>query len=224
MNQCSDPSGRIYDSTRNDFALSKAPADATRVLDVGCGSGSNAAWFASQGKVVDGITFSQEEAILAASACRNVYVHNLEQGLPPHIEGAYHLAFCSHVLEHIAWPSRLLNDLYAALKPGGGRLLVAVPNALYWRHRVEFLRGNFNYTEQGMMDIGHVRWYTRASLEALLNSHGFEVESRYSEGHAPIWRVRSLVPTRLAGFLDERATTALPGVFAHQFVALARTR
>ena len=135
------------------------------VLDVGCGAGGNARALHALGKIVDGITLSPEEARQASAWCRDVTVYNVEQGLPESARGPYDLCLCSHVIEHLRDPSPLLTAVRRILAPNGG-LLVALPNILQFRHRLELLRGRFEYESGGIMDSTHVRWYTWESAGA----------------------------------------------------------
>ena len=80
-------------------------------MDVGCGAGNNARILKELGKIVDGITFSDEEVKLASKYCRTVFKHNLETGLPEETDSSYDVVLCSHMLEHIAYPEKLLSDI-----------------------------------------------------------------------------------------------------------------
>src|SRR5262245_57070442 len=100
---------------------------ASKILDVGCGDGANARKLTADGKTVDGITLSSREAQIAELACRKIYIHDLEAGLPQLEFEPYDVVICSHVLEHICYPQKLLNDIHSSLREDGV-FVVALPN------------------------------------------------------------------------------------------------
>src|SRR3989442_261278 len=76
----------------------------SHILDVGCGGGSVVKLLSFQGHIVDGITISPDEVALAKPNARNIYLHNLENGLPDSLQNEqYDYVICSHVLEHIVY-------------------------------------------------------------------------------------------------------------------------
>jgi hypothetical protein len=102
-----------------------------------------------------------------------------------------------------------------------GRLLLAVPNVLAWRTRLQFLLGRFEYVESGALHHGYARFYDRRSIAAMLERNGFEILRRRDEGSfpQPFWRRRL---AKLAKAVDRAFLAALPGLFAHEFLIEAR--
>src|SRR5436190_7252254 len=90
---------------------SLVPLDTRTMLDVGCGRGGNAAWLHGKGIAVDAISSSREELKGVRPFCRRAILWDLNQGLPDIGTGLYDGIICSHILEHIAYPEKLLNDL-----------------------------------------------------------------------------------------------------------------
>lgn len=212
---------KVYSNLGNMEVLRVVPCAASTVLDVGCGAGSNARILVQRGKIVDGVTLSQEEAHVAATLMREVWVYNLEDGLPPAVQAdAYDCILCSHVLEHIVYPDKLLADIRSALKTDG-RLIVALPNLLYHQNRLQLLVGRFDYAGEGIMDNTHVRWYTFASAQRLLARHGFAVENAFGEGRFPMPGLRRFVPEKTRARLDEWAGRKFPGLCGWQMIFVA---
>lgn len=219
------PAGSVdskrYENRGNPALLALLPTHAPRVLDIGCGAGDNARLLAATGCFVDGITLSEAEATTAREVCSNVFVHDLELGLP-HLNNTYDAVVCSHVLEHLRWPDRLLKEVRELLLPAKGVLLVALPNVLFYKNRWRLLTGHFDYEESGLMDASHFRWFTYASSRQLLESSGFEVLHHSSEGSFPLPIVRRLVGRQAAAAVDAKAARLLPGLFGYQLLILAR--
>lgn len=79
------------------------------------------------------------------------------------------------VLEHLEDPLAGLLAARQALEEGG-YLLLSVPNIGHWRIVSELLAGRFDYAPVGILCITHLRFFTAASLRALLDEAGFRVE------------------------------------------------
>lgn len=213
---------RTYYGESSASVLERVPAGAVRVLDLGCGCGGNARVLSAQGIAVDGVTLSKREAAEAAVHCADVYVGNLEDGLPNLPPGRFYDAvICSHVLEHIAYPDKMLADIAACLK-AGGVLIVALPNLMLWKSRLRLLAGQFEYTQTGLMDYTHIRWYTFASARRLLETHGFTVVEAVADGGLPLGPLRRLAPKGLFRPLDRAACRAAPGLLGYEMIYVAR--
>jgi len=213
----------LYDAAANLAVLSLVPSNARLVLDVGCGTGGNARELGQRGLVVDGITFSASEARLAERWCRRVFLHNCESGLPM-TEENYDCVIGSHVLEHIAEPARLLTDIANVLAPSG-KLIVALPNLLFYKNRARLLFGRFQYETGGLMDQTHLRWYTFTSAQQLIESFSFNVMNAVADGSVPLPIVRRFeMLKRLCAWLDSFGCRHWPGLFGYQMIYAAELR
>ncbi len=167
--------GRVYRNQGNVPLLDLlAPCQPGKALDIGCGAGDNARILAARGWSVNGITLSEAEQASAVLVCSKVWVHDLDTGLPESVAGPYDLVVFSHVLEHLRNPEALLCQVRSILRPGG-KIAVALPNILNWHQRLLFLFGRFEYTDQGIMDITHLRFYTFSSAIRMFEACGFGV-------------------------------------------------
>lgn len=214
---------KVYHNNINHAVLALVPNDAHAILDVGCGAGVHAKELNGRGHRVDGVTLSEDEADLARVFCANVWIHDLEAGLPSGISSQYNCALCSHVLEHICWPDHLLDDLRRVLLPTNGLLIVALPNFIFVKQRLQILRGDFHYERSGLWDETHFRWYTFASGREMLESHGFEVIHASANGYCPLGPIRRIAP-KLATKFDSWVCRVWPGLFGWQFLYVARPK
>ena len=216
----SECANRIYENAGNlailDLVKSKP---AGRALDCGCGAGDNARILSNRGWDVDGITISPDEQSHASQVCKTVHLADLESGIPATITGGYDLVVFSHVLEHLRNPSRVLKDVHRVLAPDG-IVAVALPNALCWRFRKEFLFGRFEYEEGGIMDATHLRFYTFASGRRLLESNGLLISTAAVEAVFPLAR-KIRLPSRIVAMLDQLVGSYSPGLFGWQLLYIA---
>ncbi len=117
------------------------------------------------------------------------------------------------VLEHIYDPSTVLVAVRQLLAPGGS-IIVSLPNIAYLLARLRLLAGVWRYTDTGIFDRTHVRFFTRATATEMLADAGFDV-------------VRE-IPIGPAGYLVGRRGVPLtrlrPQVLASQLVFEAAPR
>jgi SAM-dependent methyltransferase len=138
-----------------------------RVLDVGCGQGELGYALRQRGHTVTGIDvrpprFALDEFIEA----------DISRGLPPLAPGrTFDVILLADVLEHMADPLGLLREVEGRLAEGG-TLLVSLPNAVHWSVRLQVATGKFDYTNKGILDRGHLRFFTKASAERLFAEAG----------------------------------------------------
>src|SRR5262249_24944497 len=115
-------------------------------------------------------------------------------------------------------PRDLLNRL-VPLGRRGAMLIVALPNIVHWRQRLKFVRGNFRYTEGGLLDETHLRFFDWTGALGLLEGTGWTLQAASADGHFPfLWRLG-----RAGRVLDRAACHLLPNVFGDQFILVART-
>jgi 2-polyprenyl-3-methyl-5-hydroxy-6-metoxy-1,4-benzoquinol methylase len=197
-----------------------AVADGARVLDVGCATGYLAAELARRGCTVVGVEFDPVAAQQAQAFCREVVVGDLEsEAVRADVQravtdaGGVDTVICADVLEHLRDPWAVLAWLRTLLDPAG-RAIVSVPNIAHWTVRRALLRGRFDYTDFGLLDRTHLRFFTRASATELAHRAGFAVRAEHPAG-APL-PLESRVPA-LAKVRDP-CVRRCPGLLALQFV------
>jgi 2-polyprenyl-3-methyl-5-hydroxy-6-metoxy-1,4-benzoquinol methylase len=78
------------------------------------------------------------------------------------------------VLEHMAEPIAALLAARRLLRPGGV-LLVSVPNVGHWSVVRDLALGRFDYLPVGVLCGTHLRFFTAASLDELLQEAGFAI-------------------------------------------------
>lgn len=215
---------KIYENSGNPTLLNLIPPSSKFILDVGCGAGGNAKILKEMGKIVDGITLSDEEVNLASKYCRSVFKNNLENDLPEGINSFYDVVLCSHVLEHIAYPEKLLSDTKRILKKDNAVLLVALPNFLGYRNRLRILFGNFDYEQYGLMDYTHLRFYTFKSAKLMLERNGYEIIRAFAEKMLPWKTVLGHLPSSMQNLIATFLIRISKGLFGQQLIYIAKPK
>ena len=171
-----------------------------KVLDVGCSTGYLAAALKDNGCFVVGIEKDPESAHEARRYCDKLITADLEtlQGLD-YPAGYFDCLLFADVLEHLRDPARLLGEFRKYLKSPDGLAVVSLPNVARIDIRLKLLFGRFEYTDSGILDRTHVKFFTLASARRLLSDSGYTVEKVFYTGLADRIKI-------------------LPGLFSFQFL------
>jgi 2-polyprenyl-3-methyl-5-hydroxy-6-metoxy-1,4-benzoquinol methylase len=169
--------GADYGALRHDAKIALLREPLGRVLDAGCARGANAEVLRAHGAThLAGIELDEE----FATAARERYDEVVHGSVPDDLawsDESFDTILAYDVLEHLVDPWTATKRLAALLKPGG-RLHVSVPNARskkLWLPLI--LRGTFAYEPEGIMDVTHLRFFTRSDAVAMVEAAGLGVES-----------------------------------------------
>lgn len=183
-----------------------------RILDIGTGTGSNLELLASLGHEVTGMTISREEAGLCRRRGFRVVVADAARPLLPFGDRSFDGILLSHILEHLGEPANLLTAIRPVIDEGGA-IYVALPNAVFYKQRWEFLRGRFQYSETGIMDRTHLRFFDVKSARSLIENAGYKIMDEQVFGAVPSLGLRRRAPS-VWSKLDEAGLARFPGLFA----------
>ncbi len=151
------------------------PADARRVLDVGCSSGALGAALKARGAVVVGLERDPGYAATARERLDRVLELDLDAQVTLD-EGPFDVIVAADVLEHLREPGVLLADLVRGALAPGGTVVVSLPNVRYWETFWQLgVRGTFPRRSQGIFDRTHLRWFTLHDAHVLLQEAGLDV-------------------------------------------------
>lgn len=167
----------IYENVNPKIAALYAGEQA--VLDIGCGSGALGAWIKRENihAIVHGIDISSNAGKTASERLDAFWCVDLDLSPLPETGLKYDLIIMGDLLEHLKRPDLFLAQMAEHLTPGG-RVIVSVPNIANYSIRLRLLFGEFRYTETGIMDRTHLRFFTWRSFTELLSQSGFSIEKR----------------------------------------------
>ena len=146
------------------------------VLDIGCGEGFLAAEIVKLGNRVSGV-----DALPQASESPTLseyYSADLNEGLDRVVERLdgkrFDRVLLLDILEHLQRPERILEQCHQLVKEDG-KVIVSVPNIANLTVRLMLLFGKFDYTERGILDRTHQRFFTRKMARQLMTRAGYKI-------------------------------------------------
>jgi SAM-dependent methyltransferase len=191
----------------------------SRILDVGCGDGRLGELLRLSGHTVFGVDSLKRDGV--EERLDGFVEADLDHGLPLEAGDDYDVIVAADVLEHTASPEEVLANLSTALAPGGV-VLVSVPNFAHWYPRIRTALGRFDYDRRGILDAGHLRFFTRASFERLVTRSGMRVRQRATTGLPVEVATRGGdVPSTaeaVVARIDHLGVALWPTLFGYQFL------
>lgn len=150
-----------------------------RILEVGCSAGYFGASLKAIGHHVVGVEPDERSAQKAKTVLDEVYCGFVEDFLAANPDLRFDVIVFGDVLEHLRDPEAVLRLVKTHLADKG-RLVVSVPNVTHGAIRAMLMQGEWIYSELGILDKTHLRFFTKESLVRLLDSAGFRVEGLQS--------------------------------------------
>jgi 2-polyprenyl-3-methyl-5-hydroxy-6-metoxy-1,4-benzoquinol methylase len=166
-----------YRNARQEL-LPYLPSALNDVLEIGCGQGMFGALLKDRfGCSVTGIELVEKAAAEAATRLDRVHVGDALAMDGRLGSQTFDLIVLNDVLEHFLEPGELLRS-YSKRLTSGGSFFLTVPNVRHWSVVAPLLlRGQWEYADWGILDRTHFRFYTRRSLEAMVQSFGLGVRA-----------------------------------------------
>ncbi|MBU1627807.1 class I SAM-dependent methyltransferase, partial [bacterium] len=131
----------------------------SNVLEIGCANGFMSAKLKEKGCMVTGVELDHEFAEKAKKSCDKVIIGDIEDekilGL---LKGEFQHLIFGDILEHLKDPMYVVFKLKSLLS-NDGSIIVSLPNIGIWWMRRDMLRGQFVYTNTGLLDRTHLRFF-----------------------------------------------------------------
>ena len=183
--------------------ISKRISNFTRILDFGCGVGILGRHLDGKQCEVTGwdlrLTDTEDyEEYYFSMVERNVEKEGLGKE-------KYDAIIFSDVLEHLNNGGKVFRQSRDILT-AGGKVILSLPNVAYFENRLRLFMGNWDYTDDGILDRTHIRFYTLETARDLIADAGFTIVEM--EPEIPI--IHSAWKRNLFSFLSRN----FPSLFA----------
>lgn len=150
-------------------------------LDIGCFIGATGAymkqkWANCRVVGVEPVAEAAAQARTKVDAVFEGYFEDMSVGEAGVEPGKVDLAVFADVLEHMRHPWAALRNIREWLSPDGA-VLVSLPNIRNLNVLKDLIsNGTFNYKPAGILDITHIRFFTRSDAIKMFEQTGFRVE------------------------------------------------
>jgi len=223
----------------------KNKKDIKHILDVGCGYGLLSKHLKRTYPKLDfyGIEHAKEasqssQKILKLLRCDIEDISYIRQQIKTQ---KFDVIIFSDVLEHLYDPVGIIKSYQSFLNPNG-TIVVTVPNIANIFSRIALLFGYFNYSETGVMDKTHIRFFNKKNLKQLAKESNLQVVAQKYDSILVRWFVpliklfivnkgsRNILDSKLYQFyfkylrpIEELLSSLLPSLFAFRLgVSLER--
>ena len=208
----------LYFASLRPEMVQYVPSESKDVLEVGCGGGGFGAEVKKARRArITGIEPFANAADAAATRLDEVLQTSAEEGLYRLLGRTFDCIVFNDVLEHLVDPESALIAAAALLRPQG-TLVASIPNMRYLPVlRGLVLRGEWRYTNEGVLDRTHLRFFTQKSIAEMFTVCGYNLDLLEGINPRPTsWKFRALNMLASNAFDDTRylqfaVVATLPG-------------
>jgi 2-polyprenyl-3-methyl-5-hydroxy-6-metoxy-1,4-benzoquinol methylase len=159
--------------TRHDL-LDRISLDAKKILEFGCGEAPLGEALKRRQKCrVVGIELDPKAAAIAQKRIDAVYRGDVRE-IVAILDEQFDWIIGGDIVEHLDEPWSFLSELRRVATPGA-HLLLSLPNISNASVIGDLLQGRFDYVYMGLTCVGHLRFFTRQSIEEMLTIAGWTV-------------------------------------------------
>lgn len=151
-----------------------------KVLEVGCGCGATLAkiQYIWPNASVSGIELVEAVARIGGNYL-DVCQGNIESMELPYEKESFDYIIFGDVLEHLYDPKAVLERMKPYLKENG-QFICSIPNLMNESVILSLLKGEFEYTEAGILDRTHIRFFTLNSIVRMMRACGLKIDKFFA--------------------------------------------
>jgi 2-polyprenyl-6-hydroxyphenyl methylase/3-demethylubiquinone-9 3-methyltransferase len=160
------------------------------VLDAGCGNGNLAARIAAAGFEVAAFDPSVSAIEHARAAYPGVQfeVASGYEDIHARFGRLFDACIAVEVIEHLYEPRQFVSRVFDVLRPGG-RFVLSTPYHGYLKNLALAVTGKMDSHYTALWDGGHIKFWSRATLTAVLQERGFQILDFQGAGRLPLlWK------------------------------------
>ncbi|RED65943.1 bifunctional glycosyltransferase family 2 protein/class I SAM-dependent methyltransferase [Cohnella lupini] len=144
-----------------------------KILEIGCACGATLLEIQNHytNTEIFGLELNPNAANIAAKF-GVITTGNIETFNNDSYDNYFDYIICADVLEHLKDPWDVLSKLKNWIK-ADGKVLASIPNVAHFSVIRDLIQGHWNYTDRGLLDITHLRFFTVNSIKRLFSSSGY---------------------------------------------------
>jgi len=145
-----------------------------RILDIGCGDGLFAEHI-NKNNYVAGVDFVSKSENIQKNF-KNYYQFDLNEGLPEEIKNSakYDYILMLDILEHLVDYDKIIEQAKILLSQNG-KIIISLPNIANIYVRLNLFFGRFPYSDKGILDRTHLRFFTLGAIKKLVLKHNLDI-------------------------------------------------
>ncbi|MBJ8111945.1 class I SAM-dependent methyltransferase [Bacillus cereus group sp. N6] len=163
-----------YYNAANPNLLKHIKKEWKEVLDIGCSGGALGAAIKENGTRVSGIEAFPVAAEKAKERLDHVILGDIEKIDLPYEEEQFDCVIFGDVLEHLFDPWAVIEKVKPYIKENGV-ILASIPNVAHISVLAPLLAGNWTYTEYGLLDKTHIRFFTFNEMLRMFLKAGYSI-------------------------------------------------
>lgn len=164
-----------YHDLLRDEILRLVPTSATKILDLGCGTGELGKALKKRQKCyIAGIELNEEASQIAKKSYDKVWVDNLNRFDPFFLDDKFDCLVFADILEHLISPWQVLKKFASALTDDGV-VIASIPNIAHPWIISQLQKGLWRYELAGLLDVTHLRFFTKTSIFQLFYRAGLKI-------------------------------------------------
>lgn len=155
----------------------------SRILEFGCANGRMTRYMKEVLNCeIDIVEIDYDAGLEAAKYANQKCLGNIEGNIENYYwydvlnENRYDFIIFADVLEHLYYPARVLRICSNLLK-NEGKILISVPNIAHNSIIIGLINDKFTYTDVGLLDNTHIRFFTEESFLSMIDNIGLVVVS-----------------------------------------------
>ncbi len=170
--------GRQYYQYERKDLLALVPPSAKKILEIGCGEANFGKAIKERNPDVEytGVEMDKASAQIARQRINKVIEGNIDILNLPFDNKYFDCIITLDLLEHLADPWQTIKKLRPLLDDHGV-WVVSIPNVRHYRVIYQLLTGYWDYTQQGILDKTHLRFFTFIGMKEMFAETGFKIKA-----------------------------------------------
>lgn len=157
--------------------LQFVPSTAKKIIEIGCGEANFSNQLINNNVEVWGVEPNLEAAKVASNKLFKVLTGTIGETIFDLPEDYFDVIILNDVIEHLIYPEEDLKKLKPKLNKGG-ILVSSIPNVRYSKNIFNLIfKRDWKYTESGILDNTHFRFFTKKSIQRMFKECGFTIQT-----------------------------------------------